>query len=195
MINKVSEDIAKALARNSIISTENVPFYAYGIELMVLKFIMYGTLLILGAITHTLIITIVFTFSYVSLREFTGGYHCTTPIRCLAVSSLIWFAMFLGYQVGYALISRVYICISLVALIIIFMFAPIASPAKPMSEKQISRSRLLSRTISIFLLIMSVILALLHLLYFSYPISFALLCDSILLVIEKEKQNHEGKNS
>lgn len=195
LINRISDKLAIMLAENNIISNGNIHIYSYGIELFLLKLLMYGILLFIGFLINTLLVTAIFTLVYITLREFTGGYHCSTPLRCITVSIVICLILAAGYQFGTIVLYKVMVWASAAAVVIIIVFSPIASLAKPISDKQFRQSRLISRYISILLFTVSVIFVFINIRYFSYPISFALLCDSFLLIIEKEKQKHEKNYS
>lgn len=93
MLQILAKKITASLVLNKIISTDDMEAYTYGLELLIPKLVLYLLVFILAALTKTVVVSLLFVVMYMSLRKYTGGFHCKTAERCLCVSLLIHILM------------------------------------------------------------------------------------------------------
>ena len=188
MLTRIANRISVLLENYGIIETSNIEVYAYGLELFFMKTGLYLIVLCLSLITHSLIISLFFVIAYIALRQYTGGFHCSTALRCILVSLLMFNIMVVIYKINLHFIFDILFLMSVCGLIVIIVHSPIESPNKPLTLMEARRYRRISIVLSISLFLVSAVCWAFHIVEVYYPISYALLADSILLLLE------EGKN-
>ena len=63
--------------------------YAYGIQNLLIFLFNLFSFMVIGAIFHTIMYTVVFILFYSVLRIYAGGYHASTAMRCYFISNVI----------------------------------------------------------------------------------------------------------
>lgn len=188
MLNRIANRIAILLENNGIIEMKNIEAYAYGLELFLMKAGLYLVVLCLSLIAHSLIISLIFVIAYISLRQYTGGFHCQSALRCIVVSLLMFSIMVVIYKTNLQLLFDILFLMSGLGVILIILLSPIGSPNKPLSPMEACRYRRISIILSVFLFLVSAVCFAFHIVEVYYPISYALLADSILLLLEEVKK-------
>lgn len=195
MFNRIAHRIAFSLQQNRIIESDDEEVYAYGIELFLMKAALYMIVLCLSFLTHSFIIGLAFVGTFETLRQFTGGFHCSTVSRCMIVSILMFIIMVIIYKINLRPIFEILFIVSVVAVIVIVLLSPIESVNNPLTEIEICRYRKTSILVSILLFLVSAVCFACHVTLVYYPISYALLADSILLIIAKGVNKNEEADS
>lgn len=146
MIQLVTKHIYGFLMRHSTEQTRNndmlCDVYWYGIELVVSSIINVLLIITIGLITGHFYESLIFLFCFILLRQFTGGYHANTYLKCNIVFALV-FSLILGVNwllsPGLTLLPAIII----VAIngFIIARFAPIPNPNKFVDPKRYPRLR------------------------------------------------------
>lgn len=96
MLHILSKRIAFLVCKK----TDKLPFeiYVYGFELLISSIIETGALLFVGFLIGKFIETILFLFSFSSIRFFSGGYHANSYIKCFVVTLFSYFFVLLLYN-------------------------------------------------------------------------------------------------
>lgn len=187
MFRRASEIIVRGMIKAGTAAPESFEAYAYGTELFMIRAVFYAVLIILAVLTDSVIIGVVFTLSYLLLRQYSGGFHCSSPYACLAVSAVMYIAMAAGYRFisGYELICPVAAMLSAIPILI---FSPCESDSNPLTdeEKQLYRRRAVSWVLIIAPAVLAAYLTELTMLY--YPLSWSLTADAVLMIIYKFKK-------
>ena len=137
-VDKLVTFILNFLTTQNVISKENdvQDFYKYGIEISISSLLNIIVVVLLGAITGTLIESIIFLFVFIFLRSFTGGLHTSTYLRC----NLTMYALFLLTAFIYIHIDRLsvnmLIIMAAVSMILISLLCPIEHKNKPITSKK-----------------------------------------------------------
>lgn len=177
MINNLSAKIADKLLQNGTIVDEDYELYVYGL-FMLISHLMYLILVcVFGTIFRCFIESVIFYIAFQFIRKYAGGYHAPTETRCEVISTL----SILGC-IGIIKMSETYniqepiSLLALISAICIFIFSPLDTPEKPLSEKEYRYFRKIS------LVILSVI-SLLAVTSFCFKLRFAFmsLCMSLIL--------------
>ena len=156
-MNKIANCIASWMASNEV-SSDNAEIYAYAIECLLNTILTLGLIIVIGAITGRLLITLVWMVFFLPIRHMSGGLHAPNHIGCL-ISSLavgtacMFLAPLLKGQDWFIYIGTV------LSIIIIFAFAPVIHSNHPMSYKKVRQMKISARVI---IIIESVIVLLLH---------------------------------
>ena len=195
MYKHLAESLATLLAANRIIDIERQECYSYGLELFLFKFTLYIIILIISLLTNTFLISLIFTVSYLLLRQYTGGYHCKTAEACMITSIFIYVLMLLLYNVGICNYSVYLLICNLLSYLVILIRAPIENENNPLKIREIKAYRIISIIVSSILLVTCVILHFFDLYNCIFPISFAMTADAVLLLITPRRKKNEKGNS
>ena len=125
------------------------------------------------------------------MRKFAGGYHAATETRCEILSTLSILACITVIRMSKVYdFQTVLLIISAISAVCIFVFCPLDTPEKPLSDKEFRYFRKVSW------LILSVIVAAVIVSYvFKFqmvlmPCCLSLILESILLIAVKVKKNN-----
>lgn len=151
MEHKLSTKFCQYLAHNEIITSEYFDVYVYGMELL-LSFL-FSTIIILsiGLLTGNLISTVEYLIIFIILRNFTGGYHAPTYLKCKVVSILTYTITMLA-AINIAVSIRWYIILGITGCLTIYILAPIENPNKPLTVNECKKHKLTSLLLFILFL-------------------------------------------
>lgn len=195
MYKNVADSLATLLSANKIIDINKQEAYSYGLELFLFKFTLYIIILIISLLTDSFLISLVFTASYMLLRQYTGGYHCKTPEACMLTSILIYTFMLFLYNLKLNTLSLLFFVINTVSYLIIILKAPIENENNPLDTVEIKKYRILSIIISTLLTVLSILSFISDFKEFAFPISYTLTADAVLLLISPRRKKNEEDNS
>ena len=195
MYKHLAEGLATLLAANRIIDIDQQENYSYGLELFLFKFTLYIIILIISLLTNTFLISLIFTVSYLLLRQYTGGYHCKTAEACMITSIFIYALMLLLYNVGICNYSVYLLICNLLSYLVIFIRAPIENDNNPLEISEIKTYRTVSIIVSSVLLVLCAVLHFFCLYKYIYPISFAMTADAVLILMTPRRKKNEKGNS
>lgn len=136
MINKISESLTDVLVKKEVISKDEYEIYQFGIDCFIMKSIHIISYFILALIFHKLPELAVFLIAFIPLREYAGGYHAKTSLKCYFVSciAVISYLILISY-INQDIFIYSYI-IAIVASILILLIAPVETSNKPLDEKE-----------------------------------------------------------
>lgn len=152
MIHELTIKITNYIETNSDIKNEDrLAEINYALQVMfneILKILILVMLfLALGRLGY-------FLFSLgilISIRTFSGGYHCNTTLKCLLVSALFFFiTSYIGLELP-KLSIYVYYLITLISIVIVVSNAPFPNKKRPMRSQ---KRRFTLKLISIFFTIL-----------------------------------------
>ncbi|MDE6834643.1 MAG: accessory gene regulator B family protein [Ruminococcus sp.] len=136
MISKLAKNIAHFFVIQKITEESKEIIYVYGLELLISDVLNTIIVLLIALFSHTLPAVIVFVTVFMGLRRFVGGYHANSHLSCMFTLVIVM----LVFSYGICNISEythIYsIAFVALALPIIFCFAPVPHPNKPMSKEK-----------------------------------------------------------
>ena len=192
MFKHIAEELSIALLRNNIIDMEKRECYIYGLESAIPKIFLYTFILITALLTNSLLISAVFIFCYISLRQYTGGYHCKTAEMCLLLSFLIYLFVLLIYRFQWGFTNVFIMILSLFSVVVILLMSPIESSNKPLESMEKKKYRILSIVFSLLFLMVAFVFYILEFRGLQYVVSCSLVADAILMLISVERRKkHE----
>ncbi len=185
MIHRLSELLTQYFMKYGQ-ATDTAEVYIYGIECFISEFIGNLLLLIVAILWHQISAMIIWTLSFLLIRTQLGGFHCKTHFSCLCLSTSIGiFSLLINrfwlYHPSFC--TPTYIA----CLFIIYHFAPIKHPNHPLSANQIQHARAKCLRNFFVLSVLSVILYLCHLPYYS-SICSGIIGSCILALMSLKKQ-------
>lgn len=183
MLTKISKKICKQLILSNRITNDEEELYVYGIFLFLSGILSTLLILFLGLIFSCLLETIVFYISFRGIRDYAGGYHAKTEMRCQLLTTLAFISSTYIISISDQLIlQRIIVILSIIAIPIIIVFSPLDTPAKPLDldeRKKYKKISLIILSVIISAIIISIIFKIKLLLV---PCCLSLILESILLV-------------
>lgn len=164
--------------------------YVYGFELIISSIIETSALLLVGFLIGKIIETMLFLFSFSSIRFFSGGYHANSYLKCFAVTLVNYFLVLFLYNKLIDFSVNIILVFSLVtfilSLILFIKVCPVKSKGKTiLNYKMQKRLSVIALCIN-----MALVMVLFYILKNSILIIVlpTILMVDTLIIIEKIKQ-------
>jgi len=139
MIDNVSTKIIGYLVSRSVLDANNqevIDYYHYGVEITISSIINILLILLLSAIFDSLMSGLIFLAVFVPTRQYTGGYHADSYIKCNAVFSISFLCVLLASRfIGAAIPESLFIISLGISTLVIFVISPVPNHLKPMSMR------------------------------------------------------------
>ncbi|MFR5169280.1 accessory gene regulator ArgB-like protein [uncultured Ruminococcus sp.] len=126
------------LCKKEIVEQEMAEVYQYGFEIIFSTLIGFFITIAIGAVFRMFLVSLVYYFAFVALRQFTGGYHANTYLKCnliFAASTTFIFGMAKIVAYGTYPISF-HVLLLFFSLVAIWFKTPVENENKPLSEEQ-----------------------------------------------------------
>lgn len=189
MISKLSEKFANRLFLNQSITEEERELYVYGFYMMLSHLIYLVLAFVFGLLLGCVLESIIYYFTFQSIRRSAGGYHATTETRCQIISTL---SIFVSIAFVNVLKDYEYQCplliLTVFSAVSIFWLCPLDTPEKPLSKNEIVFFRKKSRVILIGIFSSIIASYFLKLDFLFTPCCVSLILESTLLVAGKIKK-------
>ncbi|WP_312812000.1 accessory gene regulator B family protein [Sedimentibacter sp.] len=194
MINKISKNVAVFFIKNNLIQVDEIDIYIYGLQLIISSILGISIILFLGIISERLTDSLIFLFCFIILRQYSGGYHANSYLKC----NLYFITIFLLTEAAVIYTQAKYkdvltvglICISFV---IILRFAPIDNINKKLSNSQKLKNKKITLIIFVILITISIFMKVNDVNYY-YNIAVTILSVTALMIIQKIKEAKQWKN-
>ena len=178
LIDKIIDEMKKGNAITD--DEENEEIVRLGLELMITKAIFAIVIVIVGLLMGCFFESVVFAISFSLLREYGGGYHAETRIKCFLLS-FITLVVSLGIIIlakNLPVLTLPFITVSIISAIYILCKAPIDTANKRLDKDDIRVYGNKTRVLTVILLFVAVLL-----LYFGINnLAFAVLTGIIIEV-------------
>lgn len=192
----MSKKISSFFVANSIVIKEDIEFYEYSLEIFLSTILNFVAIVIMAVLTKSILITSVYLLGFIPLRLIAGGFHATTHLKC--------FLVLMGTYVTYLAIIKCIphtwifcstIIANLVALVLIFILAPVEDENKPVSEEGKKFFKVKSRIaiISYFIVVLIMMYTISNMIFaFSLALGLLSIAFSLLasLVRNKIQKSH-----
>ena len=191
MIDNMAKKIAVKMVRSKIVESEDEECYVYGLELLLSKIVVLSAIGIIAIIIKLIIPSIAFTFLYLLLRQYTGGFHCKTAERCISLSIAIYISFAIISKIGLKYLGLIMLVMSFISYIVLFAFSPLADANKEIDDYEKKKYRNISIIIGSLMLVLTVLLFVINYHSLFISVSFSLIADAILLIIAIMKERRE----
>lgn len=135
IINFVAESLVNRLVNNQIINSEDRDIYQYGLEVFISLLTKIVLLAIIAYVFNVMIEMVIFASTFFILRINAGGYHAKTFLGCFIATVIFTFVTIKILQ-----IISIPLYFTLILLIfanmLIFLYAPVDTPNKPLTPKE-----------------------------------------------------------
>lgn len=152
MIQSLSSKILNYLIKKKAINetAEEKEFYQYGIEITISSLLNILLILLIGLIIDGIIESVIFLICFIIIRQFTGGYHADSYLKCNLTFCMVFIATFLAYTMLYTRFNEyTSILISVTCLSIIAYYCPIEHKNKPIPAKRRKLHKIMSILLSL----------------------------------------------
>lgn len=137
MISKLAKGMACFFSDNKIIAAEDSEVYAYGIELLLSTIFNLVVAIIIALISNEFIPCFFNLTAFVTIRMYAGGYHADTHWGCMLTLVCVLSVFILSIKtISITTMSILSPILWILSAIILFRFAPVEHPNKPISEKK-----------------------------------------------------------
>ncbi len=185
MLEKISVLIAEVFIKHSIIKEEEKSVYAYGTELLLSVFLNIIIALIISIITHKVVETFIFTVSFISVRQYIGGYHADTHLKCMITFTATILAFISAVSITPSDIMIPLIVLSvLFSAVSILIFSPVEHKNKPLEQElkiRLRKRSILSLCVVCFLI---TVICFLNFRLYGFCISLGLVTAVIAMLAE-----------
>nr|WP_304030826.1 accessory gene regulator B family protein [Ruminococcus bromii] len=157
MIKLISSKAARYLCSNET-DTDSLELYEYAIYVVLSSIFHIATIVVLGVFFNMIIESVVFYFSFISIRKFAGGYHAKTPTKCYLFSILsnIIILYFIKLVNGVSVIFIFsLIMFELFCVVLILLISPLDTENNPLKTSEKKMYRIIAVFISILIFIIS----------------------------------------
>ena len=142
-MSKVAEKVADSLYRKDYISEEEKEIYSYGYEILIDNIGKTFLLLMVGAIIHQLVATLIFVVVFTTLRSCCGGYHASKAWQCNLLTVVLWGMVIAGTYTEAVMkkCETLTIAIAVVSELVIYQCAPVEHQNKKLTNEKKVRNR------------------------------------------------------
>lgn len=196
MINKLSTRLTERLLSNGTISDEDKDLYIYGLFMLFSHLMFFIIACIFGLILGCIFESIIFYIAFQFIRRYAGGYHASTETRCEIFSSLSILACIVVIKLLKTYdFQTVLLLITILSAVCIFIFCPLDTPEKPLSDKEFKYFRKVSWLILLVIVTVIIVSYFLKLNILITPCCMSLILESILLTSGKIKRVYQKKSA
>lgn len=146
MFSLLSNKITAFLCRKGVVHEEQKEVYQYGFEVLLLNVLDVLIILGLGIVIKRYVDTVVFLLVFGVTRQYTGGYHAKTVLKCLTVYVIIYLTvMFISSSnivLCMGVLLQVLLCVLYIVAVVIY--APIQNDNKVISSTEKKKYKTIS---------------------------------------------------
>lgn len=195
MLERLAKSAARFFVVQDIVKSEHEEIYAYGMEILLSTVINGVMVLIVAAITNTLLPSLIFFTAFIIMRRTAGGYHANTHGGCMVILAAVHllFILFINFCKlnvipAFSIISVIYSCIS------VCLFSPVEHPNKPLSDVNKQKLRKQSIVFVVCLSFVDVFMIFLNHEEISLCLSSGIIVSTTGMIAEKITLFLENKN-
>lgn len=186
MIKLISDKVACYLCKDEDCK-DNYGLYEYAVYIILSSLFHIATIIVLGLCFNLLVESLMFYFSFISIRKFAGGYHAKTPVRCYVFSVIstvfILVVMKIILNVNSLLIMYGLLLLGLIFVILICVLSPIDTDKNPLNNREKTVYKTISIISSIIIFIFSYVFITFSFVNFGVSFIFGIFMSTLVLVI------------
>ena len=196
----IAEKITLYLVQNNYIESSKQKWCVYFLQKKMLTACSSIMFLIIGFFNNHLFETILFVWSFTSLRKRTGGFHLKSAFLCLIMSSLIVLLLpqFLSYI--YLLNKYTVVLLLTVCCFVICVYSPVNHPNIHFNNEEMQKNKQYAIKTLFFIISGIIVLTVVKQLSLANSIVLAVLYDAVFIIIAKitgqevKNNGYERKN-
>lgn len=185
MLEALAKEITAQMVQYKVIQSQEQAVYGFGIRLFLTKVLYTVIFLLLGYCLNLFTECLLFISTYIFLRNYAGGYHASSHMKCFISSTWMVFLVLMALKfVPVNLALWLGWSLSAVAIGVILAYAPLGTSNKPLDfvERQVYRKKTKQRLLVITLAF--VLCMVMQEVKYGFALSLSLFSESVLLGIE-----------
>lgn len=195
MIGKLALKTAEKFVKNDNVLYDRIEIYQYGFFVFFSNIFFLIITSVIGMIFDVFLQSIIFFFAFFSIRQFAGGYNASTETRCEVLSTLSILACIVAIKLSKTYdFQTVLLLITILSAVCIFVFCPLDTPEKPLSDKEFKYFRKVSWIILFVIIVAIIISYVFKFQMVTVPCCLSLILESILLAAGKIKRVAQKNN-
>ena len=189
MISKLSDLITQNLLKRKVISDDEKELYDYGLFMMISYVVFFVISMIFGIALNIPFSSILFYISFCLIRNFAGGAHASTEIKCdiITTVSILASEILIKIFVEYSFVSIAFV-MQLISSICLCVIKPVATSQKEISQQEKLHFHKKVVLLTVLALIISVASMTLGVYNITFSISVGLSLANTLLITSKFQQ-------
>lgn len=189
MISNLSKLFTKKLIIKGNVNEEERELYEYGLFLLLSNIFFIFITIIVGSIVGVILQSLIFFVAFCTIRQYAGGYHATTELRCeISTISSIVLTICLIPLIDQSVLLVIIWGIATIFTVIIFIFAPIDTDTKVLTEEELKVFRKKTKIILVTIYALILISLLFKVSAICIPCCMSLILEGILLLAGKIKK-------
>lgn len=194
MISNLSKKVVNYLILTGSIDINEKELYEYGLFILLSTVFFIGVTSIIGFVFGLFLQSLLFFVAFVVIRQFAGGYHASTELRCEIFTTLsIFFCTATMYLIRNPISIVVLVFVALMLSIFIFLFGPIDNEEKILSATELKVYRKRTRQILLVIIVVVIVSFYFEIKTICIPCCMSLILESILLLAGKIQKVRMGK--
>jgi accessory gene regulator B len=182
MIEFMAAKMTGFIKKHTKIDSKLEDVYRYGIEITVSSIINILLIIICSILLKNVISGFLFLLFFIPLRQYTGGYHANTYLKCNLLFTFSFLAvLFLAHFVNAFLMPESLAAILILAAVPVCVFSPIENPNKRLSASKTEKCRKISIITYVALSCLSVVTATINIFYGAL-MAFTIILTSVLVI-------------
>ena len=182
-----------------MIDLDDIDFAAYYFENGILKVIGCILTVIIAVITGSFPGLMIFYVFYSMLRKYSGGFHCSTQLRCLLLSAITLFAIVAVKTAAFDIVKNICGGVHMLSSLIILIFGTVNHPNLDLNERELALNKRKARLVVTFELSVILLAMLMHVRSeYVFYMSMGITVNAISMIAAKlsgqEVTTHEGKD-
>ena len=146
MENKLAKWICRRLRAKQAIDEEYEEVYVYGLEIIFSCLISTSIILIIGILIKQIIPTLVFLFTFVLIRQYTGGYHANSYLLC-KLCTVMSFGISVSLANIFPISRLAFLVLMVIGCLFIWLFGPIENVHKPLTDQEKKKHKITGLTL------------------------------------------------
>ncbi|AGK96013.1 accessory gene regulator B family protein [Clostridium pasteurianum] len=197
IVDKMSRICIKFVAKNLQKTEEELEKIKYGVHVILVNLVKLTILFLIASILGITTYTFIAVISFASIRIFASGVHAESNLNC-TITNIILFLGNVYLSINILLDKTMIIVIITLSLILVFLYAPADTKARPLVSKKL-RKKLRIYSIAITFLLGIIALTCKNNI-FANLIIFSVLEESLLItpliyyILNKTYKNYENIN-
>ena len=197
MVEKYSIGIVKKLIKQGVIDISEYEVYCYGVTQIITNVVNTAVIMFVALCLKQVIFTCIFLIAFTSIRQYAGGFHAKTPMRCFCTTMVFSLGAILAAKY-YSIWQQYLTIIWGLSGGIICYFAPVQNRNKPLDD--IEKKTYRKKTWRIWMLQSSILfICIMYRMHECYVgIVIAQICSAVAICIEMKmyvwRKENEKKN-
>lgn len=194
MISKIARVIVKNFIHSGHIEKNELELYEYGVFILLSNILFISITALLGLVFGLLPQSLIFFVVFTIIRQYAGGYHASTELRCEFLTTLgILASIVIMSLITSEFYFIVLVIITFILSVFIFIFAPIDTDEKVLDETELKVFCKRTKVVLIIVVTMIIVSFYFKIKTICIPCCISLILEGVLLIAGKLKKIRMGK--